>query len=391
MTIPDAGYASASARLAPCATPRTPWRNRTPSRDWHPCCAPRNPRLPCGFALRDAVALLHLAGQFVAIAGNRDDGIIGELAPLRLYLSPELLTVAFYNIPVHIRPLPFLNPTGEMAHRASIVIAWLPLLMQARQMAAATSTQINAKTGLIFRSSRCDGIHRATLVDGLGGSQRALAADVVRGKVRLQDHTASDVRFSVAGQHGGFELKPLTMRIYSGQGSGRIQADFTGAVPHYRVRYSLSQFHINEFLMPLSPQHVAEGSMDFSANLSMPGNNMNQLRRTAAAADRAARQESHPQGPRSRSGVRPLRVQPNHQLRGRGRLLFCRASRPGGHQGVRRRKHLSGVEGPQRDPDARLGLESRARRGAGAGLGHGDEREPGRPPWRARFRQQAVR
>jgi AsmA protein len=90
------------------------------------------------------------------------------------------------------------------------------------------------------------------------------------------------VKFSVVGEHGGFDLKPLTMRVYSGQGSGSIQADFTGAVPHYRVRYSLSQFHIDEFLRPLSPQHVAEGSMDFSANLSMQGKNMNQLRQTAA-------------------------------------------------------------------------------------------------------------
>jgi AsmA protein len=55
-----------------------------------------------------------------------------------------------------------------------------------------------------------------------------------------------------------------------------------GAVPHYRVRYSLSQFHIDEFLKPLSPQNVAKGLMDFSANLSMQGKNMKELRQTAA-------------------------------------------------------------------------------------------------------------
>ncbi|MHB1187673.1 AsmA family protein [Thiobacillus sp.] len=113
-------------------------------------------------------------------------------------------------------------------------------------------------------------------------NQLSLAADVVCGTVRTEDHTASDVKFSVVGQRGGFELKPLTMRVFSGQGSGSIRGDFTGAVPQYRVRYSLSQFHIDEFLKPLSPQNVAEGSMDFSANLSMQGKNMNELRQTAA-------------------------------------------------------------------------------------------------------------
>lgn len=108
----------------------------------------------------------------------------------------------------------------------------------------------------------------------------ALAAELVCAELRTKDYAASGLKVSVTGQRGVFDLKPLTMRVFAGQASGRIQADFTGAVPLYHVRYSLSQFHIDEFLKPLSPQKAAEGSMDFTANLSMQGETMNKLRQT---------------------------------------------------------------------------------------------------------------
>ena len=108
----------------------------------------------------------------------------------------------------------------------------------------------------------------------------SLAAEIVCGEARTMNRTASDLKLSVAGQHGVFDIKPLTLRAFAGQGSGSIQADFTGAVPQYQVRYSLSQLHIGEFLKTLSPKIRAEGSMDFSANLSMQGKTMSALRQT---------------------------------------------------------------------------------------------------------------
>lgn len=106
-------------------------------------------------------------------------------------------------------------------------------------------------------------------------------AELACGEIRTRDHTASGLKLSVAGQHGVFDLKPLTMRVFGGKGSGSVRADLTGAVPHYRVHYSVSQFHIEEYLKNPPSQKAAEGSMDFSANLSMRGKNMNELRQTA--------------------------------------------------------------------------------------------------------------
>jgi AsmA protein len=109
----------------------------------------------------------------------------------------------------------------------------------------------------------------------------SFAAEVACEDVRTKDFAASDLKFSVAGQRGIFDLKPLTMRIFAGQGSGSMRADFTGAVPLYHLRYFISQFRIEAFLKNLSPQKSAEGAMDFTANLSMQGKTMDRLRRTS--------------------------------------------------------------------------------------------------------------
>jgi uncharacterized protein involved in outer membrane biogenesis len=110
----------------------------------------------------------------------------------------------------------------------------------------------------------------------------SLTAEIVCAEVRTKSHTASDFKLSVAGQRGIFDLKPLTLRAFAGQGSGSIRADFTGAVPQYDVDYSLTQLHIGEFLKTLSPPVPAEGTMDFAMTLSLQGKTMNELRQSMA-------------------------------------------------------------------------------------------------------------
>jgi AsmA protein len=108
----------------------------------------------------------------------------------------------------------------------------------------------------------------------------SFTAELACGEIRINDFTVPDLKFSVDGKNGVFDLKPVTMRVFGAQGSGSIQADFSGAVPLYHIRYSLPQFRIEEFFKSLSPQKVAEGPMDFSANLSMRGTTVNEMRQT---------------------------------------------------------------------------------------------------------------
>ena len=109
----------------------------------------------------------------------------------------------------------------------------------------------------------------------------SLTAELACGELRTKHYAAADLKFSVTGNNGIFDLKPVTMNLLGGQGSGNIRADFAGAVPLYQVRYSLQRFHIEELLKTLSPQKLAEGSMDLAVDLSMRGKTVHELRRTA--------------------------------------------------------------------------------------------------------------
>ncbi len=108
----------------------------------------------------------------------------------------------------------------------------------------------------------------------------SVEAEIVCGAARTKEHVASDLKMTVAAQRGVFDIKPLTMRAYEGQGSGNLRADFTGAVPRYHLSYTLSQFHVDAFLKHLSPKNVPEGSADITANLSMQGKTVKDMRQT---------------------------------------------------------------------------------------------------------------
>lgn len=98
----------------------------------------------------------------------------------------------------------------------------------------------------------------------------SLTAELACGEVKASDFIAvSNLKLSVAGKSGLFDLRSVSMRLFGGQGSGSIRAEFGGVAPRYHIDFFLSQFRLEEFLKAMSPEQVAEGVMDFSANLAI--------------------------------------------------------------------------------------------------------------------------
>jgi len=133
-----------------------------------------------------------------------------------------------------------------------------------------------ANCNLDLRHLRLPGGARPDLMKRL-----SFTAHLACGGIRKNDLTASDLKLTLKGKNGIYELKPVTMQIFGAQGSGSIQGDFSDSVPRYHVLYSLPQFRSEEFLKTLSPQKVAQGPMDFSANLSMQGKTVSEMKQTA--------------------------------------------------------------------------------------------------------------
>ena len=112
--------------------------------------------------------------------------------------------------------------------------------------------------------------------------QLSVAADLVCKTVRTHDYVAADLNTKIAGQNGVFDLEPLTMRIFDGQGAGRLRADFTQTLPRYDLSYTLTQFRLEALLKTLSPQSVPQGAVDLTAQMTMQGRSVKNLKQTLA-------------------------------------------------------------------------------------------------------------
>jgi len=124
---------------------------------------------------------------------------------------------------------------------------------------------------LSFKSDGKEGLLRKMSLSGSGSV----------GEIRTKDLAVSGLKFEVVGKDGVFDFQPVAMRIFGGEGSGSLRADLSGPVSQYHVRYALSKFRFGEFLKALTPKKVAEGPLDFSANLSMRGKTAIEMKRTA--------------------------------------------------------------------------------------------------------------
>ena len=165
--------------------------------------------------------------------------------------------------------------------------AALPALSLAKlSLAGATLQYTDQQSGqgveagdcsLVVYRLRLAGGNRPDLMKNL-----SFTAELACGEIRKNDFTLYELKLTAVAKQGVFDLKPVTLRFFGGYGSGNIQADFSGAAPAYHVDYALEQFRLEELSKVVSPQNIAEGWMDFSADLALQGETINELKQTAA-------------------------------------------------------------------------------------------------------------
>lgn len=100
--------------------------------------------------------------------------------------------------------------------------------------------------------------------------------------VNFKQFTVSNAKFSAIANDGVFDLKPITLDIFGGEGSGGVRADYSGSTPRYNVQFSLPHFSVDQLLKAMSSEVILAGPMSFSANLSLQGSSAQQIERSAA-------------------------------------------------------------------------------------------------------------
>lgn len=153
-------------------------------------------------------------------------------------------------------------------------------------MSDATLLYTDKQSGEVFEANDCSlDVNQVRLRRGEHpGLMKHISfvANLACKEAHRNDFALSDLKVSANATKGVIDLKPVTLRLFGAQGSGSIQADFSGAVPLYHVDYSLPQFRIEKFFKMRASQKVAEGPMDFTMKLSMQGETAKEIRQSAA-------------------------------------------------------------------------------------------------------------
>jgi AsmA protein len=105
----------------------------------------------------------------------------------------------------------------------------------------------------------------------------SFSAQVSCQQIKTRVLPMSDVNFSAECVNGMLEAKKVTLHAFGGSGVAAVHADFTAAVPGYRLHGTLSKFRLAEFAKNISNRNIGDGPMDFSTELAMRGNDSDQM------------------------------------------------------------------------------------------------------------------
>ncbi len=137
-----------------------------------------------------------------------------------------------------------------------------------------------------FQATACDievrDPHRSKAEPTDFAEDMAFTGEISCGEIKTQALTLSDVKVSANADAGVIVFEPISLHMLDADGTGRVVADLSGAVPQWKAQFSLVQFPIGAFLRTLSAELIATGSMDFTTNLTMQGASIDEMTQTLA-------------------------------------------------------------------------------------------------------------
>src|SRR3972149_7873797 len=82
-----------------------------------------------------------------------------------------------------------------------------------------------------------------------------------RGGSRSKDLAVSDVRAKVTAGAGIYEIRPFTMKLFGGEGTGGVRVDLSGDRTALKGGYTLANFRAAERLAAPPPREDLSGSV----------------------------------------------------------------------------------------------------------------------------------
>ena len=103
------------------------------------------------------------------------------------------------------------------------------------------------------------------------------AGSIYAGRIRTKVFDESDLKFDVLINKGLYEIYPNSDRFFRTKGKGVIIAQPWSDVPTYRFKYTVERFAIEDWLANFMESPVLSGTMSFSMDAQMTGNNWDNM------------------------------------------------------------------------------------------------------------------
>lgn len=102
-------------------------------------------------------------------------------------------------------------------------------------------------------------------------------ADLACAEVQSGKLIASGFRAEGKASDGRVMFDPVALQLFGVSGGGNLQVDFTGESPALQLVFALAQFPLQAFLKQVADDSIAEGRLDFSAELTMQGGSAREM------------------------------------------------------------------------------------------------------------------
>jgi len=105
----------------------------------------------------------------------------------------------------------------------------------------------------------------------------SLTGEFECGTFRSKDFEAGNIRATITGRDGVFEISPFTMEFFGGTAAGSLTANVKRAGPVFNLHYAASHFNFDTFLRAFSGKKIIEGQMDFSLDIITKGSSTEEM------------------------------------------------------------------------------------------------------------------
>ncbi len=100
-------------------------------------------------------------------------------------------------------------------------------------------------------------------------------------EVEVKALRISDVRVVIKAGDGKFEAKPITMKIFGGNGEGAVKGVMMNQDTEYSIDLVVTDFSFEEMLGAFKQKKSIRGKLDLKSHLTIRGKEVNEMTRTA--------------------------------------------------------------------------------------------------------------